>query len=84
MNLASVCLINGYTISGKKMDNIKASYVNYYHDGSDYNKGIKIPMMIRIGGGVLPTESLDATVMGVYFDDNVEADTFYTEKGSSY
>lgn len=83
-SLAGISLVNGYTVSGKKMNNIKASYVNYYHDGSNYNKGKKLPMMIRIGGGVLPNEALSATVMAVFFDDNVKADTFYTTTGQSY
>lgn len=40
--------------------------------------------MIRVAGGVLPTESRNATVIGVFFDDNVDAHTFYTEKDESY
>lgn len=41
-------------------------------------------MMIRLGGGILPTESRNATVIGIFFDDNVDASTFYTSSGSSY
>jgi hypothetical protein len=39
------------------MGNIKASYVNYYDysGNNNYNKGTRIPMMLRIGGGILPT-----------------------------
>lgn len=48
-------LINAYTMVGTKMQNIKASYVNYFdYDSSNYNKGERIPTMIRIAGGVLP------------------------------
>lgn len=52
----SSSLINAYTMVGAKMQNIKASYVNYYEStsGSYYNKGTRIPTMIRISGGVLP------------------------------
>ena len=66
------------------MQNIKASYVNYYDSSSNYNKGIRMPTMIRIGGGVLPTESRNATVVGVFFDDNIDAHTFYTYKDDAY
>ena len=48
-------LINAYTMVGARMQNIKASYVNYYDDGTNWNKGMLIPTMIRIGGGVLPS-----------------------------
>ena len=52
----SYCLINGYTVTGAKMQNIKAAYVNYYDNTAGaYNIGIRIPMMLRIGGGVLPS-----------------------------
>jgi hypothetical protein len=53
--LVSTCLINAYTVVGSKMVNIKASYVNYFdYSASSYNKGTRIPMMLRIGGGILP------------------------------
>jgi hypothetical protein len=45
-------------MSGAKLQNIKAAYVNYYDNSlnnNNYNKGVRIPMMVRIGGGVLPT-----------------------------
>jgi hypothetical protein len=33
-------LINAYTMVGTKMQNIKASYVNYFdYDSTNYNKG---------------------------------------------
>ena len=49
-------LINAYTVVGTTLKNIKASYVNYYdYSASKYNKGTRIPMMLRIGGGVLPS-----------------------------
>ncbi len=52
----SYSLINAYTITGADLQNIKASYVNYYDSTSGpYNKGVRVPMMIRIGGGVLPS-----------------------------
>lgn len=84
--IQSYGLINGYTVSGKKLQNIKAAYVNYYDNsvGLNYNKGHISPMMLRIGGGVLSTESLDSTVIGVFFDDYVDASTFYSKSGSSY
>ena len=82
--MVSTALINAYTMVGAPMQNIKASYVNYYDGTSQFNKGIRIPTMIRIAGGVLPTESRDATVMGVFFDDNIDAHTFYTTKDQSY
>jgi hypothetical protein len=79
-NIMSTALINAYTMVGAPMQNIKASYVNYYDRGSGsyFNRGMRIPTMIRIAGGVLPTESRNATVVGVFFDDNVDAHTFYT------
>lgn len=53
-NVVSTGLINAYTIAGTTMKNIKASYVNYYdYTASNYNKGTRVPTMIRIGGGVL-------------------------------
>lgn len=55
--IISYCLINAYTVTGARMQNIKAAYVNYYDNAVSpyaYNKGIRIPMMVRIGGGVLP------------------------------
>lgn len=85
--VASYCLINGFTLSGAKLQNIKAAYVNYYDstvNGAPYNKGVRIPMMVRIGGGVLPAESKGATAIGIFFDDNVDASTFYTTTGSSW
>lgn len=70
--IVSTGLINAYTVVGTTLKNIKASYVNYYdYSASKYNKGTRIPMMLRIGGGVLPSESRNATVIGVFFDDNV-------------
>ena len=86
-SIISYCLINGYTMSGSKMSNIKAAYVNYYDASTSpypYNKGVRIPMMVRIGGGVLPAESAGATAIGIFFDDNVDASTFYTSTGSSW
>lgn len=48
-------LINTYTTVGARMQNIKASYVNYFDSSStSYNKGERIPTMIRIAGGILP------------------------------
>lgn len=36
----SASLINAYTMVGAKMQNIKASYVNYFdYDTNNYNKG---------------------------------------------
>jgi hypothetical protein len=85
-SVISYCLINGYTVTGAKMQNIKAAYVNYFDNSasSAYNKGSRIPMMVRIAGGVLPSESRSATVIGVYFDDNVDATTFYTTRNSDW
>lgn len=85
-SVISYCLINGFTLSGAKLQNIKAAYVNYYDSSLDgyYNKGVRIPMMVRIGGGVLPAESNGATAIGIFFDDNVDATTFYTTPGSSW
>ena len=57
-NIASYCLINGFTLTGAKMQNIKAAYVNYYdssYNAQTYNKGSRIPMLLRLGGGVLPS-----------------------------
>lgn len=82
--MVSTTLINAYTMVGAKMQNIKASYVNYYDSVTNFNKGPRIPTMIRIAGGVLPTESRNATVIGVFFDDNIDAHTFYTYKDQSY
>lgn len=51
----SSSLINAYTMNGAKMQNIKASYVNYYvRTNGYYNKGSVVPTMIRISGGILP------------------------------
>ena len=84
-NIVSYCLINGYTVTGATMQNIKAAYVNYFDNTAGaYNKGSRIPMMVRIAGGVLPSESLSATAIGIFFDDNVDASTFYTNTGSSW
>ena len=83
--LTTSSLINAYTMVGSKMQNIKASYVNYYEDtNGNINKGTRIPTMIRIAGGVLPKESRNATVIGVFFDDNMDARTFFNEKDESY
>ena len=57
-SVVSYCLVNGFTMTGAKMQNIKAAYVNYYDSSSNpfpFNKGVRIPMMVRIGGGVLPS-----------------------------
>ena len=56
-DVVSYCLVNGYTVTGARMQNIKAAYVNYYDNSanSNYNKGVRVPMMVRIGGGVLPS-----------------------------
>lgn len=54
--LVSTGLINAFTIVGSRLQNLKASYVNYYYfTTSNYNKGTRIPTMLRIGGGVLPS-----------------------------
>lgn len=82
--IVSSALINAYTMVGAKMQNIKASYVNYYDSTSSINTGIRIPTMIRIAGGVLPDESRNATVIGVFFDDNIDAQTFYNTKDEAY
>ncbi len=53
--IVSTGLINAYTVVGTSLKNIKASYVNYYdYSSTKFNKGTRIPMMLRIGGGVLP------------------------------
>ena len=85
-DVVSYCLVNGYTVTGARMQNIKAAYVNYYDNSAYgyYNKGVRVPMMVRIGGGVLPSESQDATVIGIFFDDYIDAGTFYTTTGSSH
>jgi len=53
----SYCLINAYTMTGARLTNVKASFVNYYDNtvGTSYNKGVRIPMMLRIAGGILPS-----------------------------
>ena len=74
-------------MTGANMQNIKAAYVNYYDSsgsGAPYNKGVRIPMMVRIGGGVLPSESVNATAIGIFFDDNVDSKTFFTSTGNSW
>lgn len=58
------------------MVNIKASYVNYYDDTTKSNKGVRIPMMIRIGGSVLANESKGADAVAVFFDQNTDASSF--------
>jgi hypothetical protein len=85
-SIASYGLINAYTMTGSVMSNIKAAYVNYYDNSATgaYNKGVKIPMMLRIGGGILPAESNNATAIGLFFDDFIDASTFYTTTGSSF
>lgn len=81
----SYCLINAFTLTGARLQNIKASYVNYYDSTTGpYNKGVRVPMMVRIGGGVLPEESRGATAIGIFFDDNVDAQTFYSTPGDSW
>lgn len=51
----SMGLINAYTIVGNTLTNVKASYVNYWdYTSTQYNKGSRVPMMLRIGGGILP------------------------------
>ena len=83
--IISYCLINGYTVTGAKLTNIKAAYVNYYDNtAGSYNKGVRIPMMLRIGGGILPSESLSATAVGIFIDDNIDASTFYTTPDESW
>jgi hypothetical protein len=67
-SLVTTTLINAYTIEATNMANIKYAYVNYYDNSSIYNKGVRIPTLLRIGGGVLPTESKQATVIAVFFD----------------
>ena len=52
--IVSSALINAYTMVGAQMQNIKASYVNYYDSTTNINTGIRIPTMLRIAGGVLP------------------------------
>ena len=83
--LVSSTLINAYTIKAAKLTNVKYSYVNFYDNGgSIWNKGVRIPMLARIGGGVLPTESLGATVVALFFDENMDATTFFTSSTSNY
>ena len=83
--IISYCLINAYTVTGAKLTNIKASFVNYYdNNAGSYNKGVRIPMMLRIGGGILPSEDLSATAIGIFIDDNIDASTFYTSSGESW
>jgi len=54
--IISYCLINAYTMTGARLSNIKASFVNYYDNiAGSYNKGVRIPMMLRIAGGILPS-----------------------------
>lgn len=83
--LISNSLINAYTIKAARMANIKYSYVNYYDNGgTTFNKGVRIPMMARLGGGILPTESLGATVVALFFDENMDATTFFTSSTTNY
>lgn len=58
------------------MVNIKAAYVNYYDDTGKSNKGVRIPMMVRIGGAALANESLGADTIAVFFDQNTFATSF--------
>lgn len=61
------------------MSNIRVSYVNFYGDSTNYNNGIKIPMMLRIAGTVLFQEHLGrAKKIGV-FVDTTHADNFYDD-----
>lgn len=82
--MMSATLINAYTIEAVKMANIKYSYVNYYDNSSIYNKGVRIPTLARIAGGVLPTESLGATVVAVFFDENMDGTTFMTSPTTNF
>lgn len=83
--LVSSTLINAYTVKAANMANIKFSYVNFYDNGGAvWNKGVRIPMLARIGGGVLPNESLGATVVALFFDENMDATTFLTSSTTNY
>lgn len=83
--IISYCLINAYTITGAKLTNIKASFVNYYDNtAGSYNKGVRIPMMLRLAGGILPSEGLSATAIGIFIDDNIDSSTFYTSPDESW
>ena len=56
-SVVSYSLINAFTLSGARLQNIKAAYVNYYDNSASgaYNKGVRVPIMLRIGGGILPS-----------------------------
>jgi hypothetical protein len=52
------------------MANIKAAYVNYFDDTVKSNKGVRIPMLVRLGGAALANESRGADTVAIFFDQN--------------
>lgn len=48
--LVSASLINAYTIKPQSLQSTTISLINTYHDGTLYNKGDRIPTMMKISG----------------------------------
>lgn len=75
--IISATLINAYTIMDSQIINIKAAFVNFYGSPIEYNKGSRIPMFLRIGGSVLSSEHMGATMISIFFDESINANNFY-------
>lgn len=73
-------LINAYTLDADRLSNIKVSYVNFYGHNSKSNSGLRVPMMLRVGGSVLSSEHSGADAIQVFFDDGVDASSFYEDE----
>ncbi|EAS06152.2 hypothetical protein TTHERM_00670760 (macronuclear) [Tetrahymena thermophila SB210] len=64
----SQMLFHGYTISSSYVDSsnpYEASFSNVYSKGADYNKGYKIPTLLRLYGQLTTTQIGVATVTGL-------------------
>ncbi|EAR88266.2 transmembrane protein, putative (macronuclear) [Tetrahymena thermophila SB210] len=75
----STQLINAYTIQNYRLSNIKVSYINLYSQSSgtiQSNNGFYVPTMLRIGGSILRSESLNLDKIHVFLDENVDASNF--------
>jgi hypothetical protein len=49
-DLVSSSLINAYTVSSVRLAKSKITLVNTYSDGTNYNKGSRIPTMLKYYG----------------------------------
>ncbi len=52
-------LINAYTVNSSPLKQTSLSFINTYHDGTNYNLGDRIPTLMKISGKLQLSEYIN-------------------------